>query len=115
MRDEGVPAGVRRLSAPDLRQLLDKGAPAPLLIDVREDYEFDAGHLAGALHIPLGELPGRIAEFGPDSAPVFICRSGMRSMNACALALRAQIRSPANLEGGMLRWAAEIDPTIEVA
>ena len=36
-------------------------------------------------------------------------------MSACALALRAQVRSPANLEGGMMRWAAEIDPSIEVA
>jgi rhodanese-related sulfurtransferase len=115
MRDDGVPGGVRRLSASDLSELITRGAPAPLLIDVREDYEFEAGHLAGAVHIPLGELPGRIGEFGADSAPVFVCRSGMRSMHACALALQAQIRSPANLEGGMLRWAAEIDPTIDVA
>ncbi len=106
---------VRRLSPADLEQLLQRPGPAPLLIDVREDYEFQAGHLAGAVHVPLGELPQHLTQLAPDADPVFICRSGMRSMSACALALRAKVRSPANLEGGMKRWAAEIDPTIEVA
>jgi len=45
---------------------------------------------------------------------VFICRSGGRSMAACQIALRANIRSPANLEGGMLAWAAGVDPSIRV-
>lgn len=112
MSDDG---DVRRLAPADLDRLLKSPAAAPLLIDVREDYEWDAGHLQGAVHVPLGRLPQHLAQLAPDSDPVFICRSGMRSLSACALALRARVRSPANLEGGMKRWAAEIDPTIEVA
>jgi sulfur-carrier protein adenylyltransferase/sulfurtransferase len=104
---------IRRLSAAALQELLERGEK-PLLVDVREDVEFSAGHLPGALHIPLGQLPQRLAEIGPQSAPVFICRSGGRSMAACQLALRANIRSPANLEGGMLAWAATIDPSVRV-
>ena len=105
--------GIRRLSAAALHEQLERGEQ-PLLVDVREDAEFAAGHLPGALHIPLGQLPQRLAEIDPQAAPVFICRSGGRSMAACQMALRANIRSPANLEGGMLAWAADIDPRVRV-
>jgi sulfur-carrier protein adenylyltransferase/sulfurtransferase len=108
-----TPEGLRRLSAAALHELLQLGTK-PLLVDVREDAEFAAGHLEGALHIPLGQLPQRLAEIDPQADPVFICRSGGRSMAACQIALRANIRSPANLEGGMLAWAAGIDPSIHV-
>lgn len=105
--------GVRRLSATDLQQLLR--THTPLLVDVREPYEFNAGHLAGSRHIPLGELPRRLAEIPKSAAPVFICRSGGRSFAACSMALEAGIASPANLEGGLQAWAREVDPTLEVA
>ena len=85
-----------------------------LKLDVREPAEFAAGHLPGSLHIPLGELPQRLGEIPPGSAPVFICRAGGRSMAACQLALRARIASPANLEGGLLAWSREVDPALTV-
>ena len=105
--------GLRRLSARDLHTVLQTGAA--LLVDVREPYEFNAGHLAGSLHIPLGELPRRLAEIPQGATPVFICKSGGRSLAACSLALQAGIASPANLEGGLTAWAREVDPTLEVA
>jgi adenylyltransferase/sulfurtransferase len=108
-----APGGVLRLSASDLHALLQTGTA--LLVDVREPYEFNAGHLAGSRHIPLGELPRRLAEIPKSAAPVFICRSGGRSLAACSLALEAGIASPANLEGGLQAWAREVDPTLEVA
>jgi molybdopterin/thiamine biosynthesis adenylyltransferase/rhodanese-related sulfurtransferase len=110
-------AGVRRLSAAALDVLLHAAAAsaAPPLIDVREVWEFDTGHLPGAINIPVGELPARLAEIAPDSAPVFICRSGGRSLAACNMALAAGVTSPANLEGGLLAWAAQIDPGLPVA
>jgi len=108
-----APEGVRRLSAAALHELLQRGEK-PLLIDVREDAEWAAGHLPGALHIPLGELPQRLDEIASQADPVFMCRSGGRSMAACQLALRAHIRSPANLEGGLLAWAGTIDPSLRV-
>src|SRR6516165_1931934 len=112
-RDAATPEGVRRLTAAALHELLQRGEK-PLLVDVREDAEFAAGHLEGARHIPLGQLPQRLAEIDPEAGPVFICSSGGRSMAACQMALRANIRSPANLEDGMLAWAAGIDPSIRV-
>jgi adenylyltransferase/sulfurtransferase len=106
--------GVRRLSAGALRELLEAHAGEPLLVDVREVREFSAGHLQGSVNIPLGELPQRLHEIAPGAAPVFICRSGGRSLAACQLALRANVASPANLEGGLLAWAAEVDPGLYV-
>jgi sulfur-carrier protein adenylyltransferase/sulfurtransferase len=107
--------GVRRLSATELGALLRDSAGTTTLVDVREDYEFNAGHLEGSVHIPLGELPERIGEIAPDSAPVFMCRSGGRSLAACEFALRAGIASPANLDGGLQAWAREVDPELTVA
>lgn len=112
-----APAGVRRLSAPALRDLLasarsDSGLA---LVDVREPHEFDAGHLPGARNIPLGDLERRLAELEGARMPVFVCRSGRRSLSACALAVRRGMDAPAHLEGGLLAWAAEVDPAFHVA
>jgi sulfur-carrier protein adenylyltransferase/sulfurtransferase len=110
-------SSVRRLTAAALRDQLAAGQDGRglLLIDVREPREFNTAHLEGACNIPLGELARRLGELTEGRTPVFICRSGRRSLSACALALRAGIPAPAHLEGGLLAWAAELDPTFEVA
>jgi sulfur-carrier protein adenylyltransferase/sulfurtransferase len=114
-RSDTAPGEVRRLSAAALRELLGSArGTAPLLVDVREVAEFSAGHLPGSVNIPLGQLPQRLAEIAPQAAPVFICRSGGRSLAACQIALRANIAAPANLEGGLRAWAAEVDATLQV-
>ena len=108
---------VRRLTAAGLRTLLDQASrtSALVLVDVREPREFNTGHLEGAINIPVSELQRRLKEIAPQANPVFICRSGSRSLAACAMAARAGITAPAHLEGGLLAWAAEVDPTLAVA
>ncbi len=120
LRDAAPPpaaaaSGVRRLSAAALDELLHSPGTPPLLVDVREHYEFSAGHLPGVLHIPLGELEERLGEIPPGSAPIFVCRSGGRSLAACQMALAAGVASPGNLEGGLRAWAAAVDPSLTVA
>jgi adenylyltransferase/sulfurtransferase len=109
--------GIGRLTPRALQALLapSASAGAPPLIDVRERWEYDTGHLPHAVNIPMSELPQRIAEIPRSGAPVFICRSGGRSLRACTMALAAGVASPVNLEGGMLAWAAKVDPTMPVA
>jgi rhodanese-related sulfurtransferase len=114
MSPDAASGAVRRLSVTELQVLLRERAHAPL-IDVREDYEYAAGHLPQAIHIPLAQLPARLAEFANGPAPMFICRSGGRSMAACQMAQRANISAPANIEGGMTAWATQIDPDVRVA
>ena len=110
--------GARRLSAIGLRELLasaESAGPPLVLIDVREPREFAVRHLDGARNIPLRELESRLAEFAAGDDPVFLCRSGYRSLLACAIALRAGIAAPGHLEGGLLAWAAEVEAHFEVA
>ncbi|MGH8181757.1 MAG: rhodanese-like domain-containing protein, partial [Steroidobacteraceae bacterium] len=108
---------VRRLSAWALRDLLaserDRGGLC--LVDVREPHEFNTGHLHGAHNIPLADLARRLGELEGGRTAVFLCRSGRRSLMACALALRSGMKAPAHLEGGLLAWVAEVDPALEVA
>ena len=79
------------------------GADA-LLLDVREDDEWTAGHAPGATHIPLGELPARAGELDDSRRIVCICRSGNRSARATGW-LRARGIEAFNLDGGMRAWA----------
>jgi rhodanese-related sulfurtransferase len=83
------------------RNLRDQGA---ILLDVREDAEWQAGHAPGARHIPLSRLPGRIGDLPPRHTIVTICRSGARSARAAGL-LSRQGREVVNLSGGMRAWA----------
>ena len=109
---------IRRLEPGQLQALLQSQAgagAAPALIDVREAREFALSHLPGAVHMPLAELPLRLAGMPPDSPLVFICRSGARSWAAANLAMSAGRTSLAHLEGGMLAWAAALDPAMVVA
>jgi sulfur-carrier protein adenylyltransferase/sulfurtransferase len=107
----------RGLQPLQLRALLQgegRGA-AITVVDVRGPREYAAGHLAGALHIPVADLPRRTAEIPLELPVVFVCRSGVRSRAACELAAGAGIRNLASLEGGMLAWAALVDPEMKVA
>jgi adenylyltransferase/sulfurtransferase len=104
---------IRRLSARELKSLLGDSTLA--LIDVREPHEFDAGHLPNALNIPVAQLGKRISELPPSRMPVFLCRSGGRSLTACGIASRAGIASVAHLEGGLLAWERDVDKNFVVA
>ena len=73
------------------------------LVDVRQAYEWDAGRISGATHIPLEELPGRAQEITRDRPVILGCRSGARSAMATA-ALRASGIDALNLEGGLEAW-----------
>lgn len=73
------------------------------VLDVREDDEWQAGHVEGALHIPLGDLPSRHAELPLDNRLVVVCRSGGRSARATAW-LVDNGYDAFNLTGGMGAW-----------
>ncbi len=85
------------------------------IIDVREPGEFAVDTLPGAVNIPISQLPERIGEIPADAMPVFLCRSGARSWRACGVAIVAGHAQPAHLEGGLLAWAAEVNPVFRVA
>lgn len=74
-----------------------------LLVDVREQDEWVAGRAPGAVHLPMSELPGRLAELPDDRPLAVVCRSGHRSAQVTAY-LVAHGRPARNVDGGMLAW-----------
>ena len=76
------------------------------LVDVREPYEFEAGRIAGARHLPLGELAARARELDAERPIVFYCRLGARSAMA-ADAFRRAGYDAWSMAGGLEAWAAD--------
>jgi len=83
-------------------------------LDVREDDEWQAGHIDGARHIPLGELSGRIGDLPKDRPIIAVCRSGSRSA-AAVRGLRQLGYDAENLDGGVTAWAKAGLPLIDAA
>ncbi|MDP9417165.1 MAG: rhodanese-like domain-containing protein, partial [Actinomycetota bacterium] len=81
------------------------------LLDVREPGEWAAGHVDGAHHVPMSELPARAGEVPGDREVVVVCRVGGRSAAVTAW-LRAQGRRAVNLDGGLDAWAAAGRPLV---
>jgi rhodanese-related sulfurtransferase len=102
------------MSGPEIsvHEAAERIAAGAVLVDVRQPEEWNAGHIAGATLIPLGELAGRAGEIPSDGPVVVVCRSGNRSGMATE-ALRAAGYDAYNLEGGMIAWTATGLPTVE--
>ena len=104
----------------DGRQLLAMQGEAPLLLDVREAWEvaLAAVRVDGlrTLHIPMNEIPGRLAELddaGARAQPVVcICHHGMRSAQVVAFLERQGYDDVYNLAGGVDAWAAQVDASV---
>lgn len=103
---------MQQLAATEVRGLLDAGPP-PLLLDVREAWEFElaAIRLPGAttLHMPMGQVPQRLAELDRTQPILCICHHGMRSAQVVAFLERAGYESVYNLAGGIDAWSTLVD------
>jgi rhodanese-related sulfurtransferase len=93
-----------RQNWPVLPQDVSKRRSELHLLDVREQDEWDAGHIEGAQHVPLGELGSRLAEVPKAQVVVAVCRSGSRSDRA-AEGLRLSGFRAENLDGGVTAWS----------
>lgn len=93
----------REVSRDEARMMIDDGAQ---LVDVRADHEWEAGHIAGATHVPLPELPQRTDEIDKDRPVVIYCRGGNRSSMATA-ALNEVGYDAVKLSEGIVGWAGE--------
>ena len=99
---------VPEITPRELAERLAKG-DALELIDVREPYEWNIGHIEGARLVPLGTVSSELPSFDATKEIVVICRSGARSAQATRQMRAAGLRA-LNLAGGVLRWSDEVDP-----
>ncbi len=101
---------VRPLSAPALASwLADEARPAPLLLDVREPWEFTTCRLEGARSMPMNEVPTRLDEIDLEAPIVCICHHGARSLQVAAFLSARGAREVHNLTGGVAAWAHQVD------
>ena len=82
------------------------------MIDVREKWELDVASIPDVRHIPMGEIPARLAELDPHQEIVVMCRSGGRSMQVAQFLARNGFDNVANLTGGILAWSRDVDPSV---
>jgi rhodanese-related sulfurtransferase len=98
------------ITAPELAVwLADDSRPAPLLLDVREPWEFQTCHIAGAQSMPMNTVPERMQEVEEDATIVCICHHGARSMAVASFLERQGYAKVINLTGGVHAWALQVD------
>jgi rhodanese-related sulfurtransferase len=82
-----------------------------ILLDVREAWELDIAKVPGIVHIPMGEVPSRLAELDQSKEIVVLCRSGRRSGDVARFLQERGYRT-VNLAGGILAWGRDLDPSL---
>lgn len=93
----------------DLRQRLDQVR----IVDVREAWEYQICHLAGAESIPMGEVPAALPRLDGDEKPLVVyCHHGVRSLRVANWLRQQGIEQVSSLQGGIDRWSLEIDPAV---
>jgi rhodanese-related sulfurtransferase len=99
--------GLVSITGEDLKKRLDAHEPLAI-IDVREQWEYEQGHLKGARLLPLGTLGKQGADLPKDRPIVLVCRSGNRSAQAFQILKRQGYANLVNLTGGMSGWAGPV-------
>jgi len=97
----------------DFIALRDSATPAPLLLDVREHWEFATAAIPNSTLIPMNEIPARAhAEFDPDQPIIVFCHHGVRSLSVTMWLRNQGFDHAQSLIGGIDHWSRTIDPTI---
>jgi rhodanese-related sulfurtransferase len=95
------------ISAPDLAAHLLQSSP--LLLDVREPWEFEICHIDGSTNIPMGQIPQRLRELPDDGEMVVICHHGIRSQQVIRFLQPQTGLRLINLDGSVDAWARSVD------
>lgn len=92
--------------------LMDQENP-PMLLDVREPWEFQTAQITGAKHIPMGDIPSRAhQELDPDAHVIVVCHHGVRSLSVTNWLRQQGFENAQSLRGGIDAWSRVIDPKV---
>ena len=110
-RDPGEP--YYRIDSNEANAMLDSEPDNTVVVDVRRDDEWVTGHVSGAIHIPIDDLPGNMDQVPQDKKVLFICAAGVRSGLACEIAASMGYdgENLYNIEDGTPTWIAFNLPT----
>lgn len=93
-----------------LQSYLTQAMPVPLLLDVREPWEFAICCIEGSLNVPMGHIPQSLDTLEPGQETVVICHHGIRSAQVGYFLEQAGFKRVINLTGGIDAWSQEVDP-----
>ncbi len=102
---------MEQITPQDLKVLLDERR-APMLLDVREEWETRLCRLENSLHIPVEEIEARADELDPAEELVVYCHQGVRSAAVAEYLRQRGFRDAKNLVGGLDSWARTVDPSM---
>jgi rhodanese-related sulfurtransferase len=108
---------MQQITVTELKHLLDNvpnnvpdnDQPSPLLLDVREPWEFDICRIEGSRLIPMRQIHAAVEQLDRDQHTVVICHHGVRSRQVCFYLMRMGFNNVVNLIGGVEAWAHEVD------
>lgn len=103
---------MRQFTPRQLQDHLNESPTPPLLLDVREPWEYEIAHIEGSTLVPLGQVRQWVAREDPDREVVIICHHGVRSHHAGLFLEHHGFSRVINLMGGIDAWAREVDPAL---
>ena len=103
---------VHGMRAKELANHLAEGDKSPVLLDVREPWEFAIGHLAHARLLPMGQIPHALDSLDPNEEIVVICHHGVRSRQVAQFLLSRGFKRVINLDDGIDGWSRDVDPSV---
>ena len=89
-------------------------ATSPLLLDVRESWEFDICSIENSILIPMGQIPTKLEQLNPKQEIIVICHHGIRSAQVCRYLEHQGFEQMINLSGGVEAWAQDVDTNMAV-
>ncbi|MGD8592887.1 MAG: rhodanese-like domain-containing protein [Gammaproteobacteria bacterium] len=103
---------MQQIHVQDLKNLLDNGQSTPLLLDVREPWEFNICRIEGSKLIPMRQIHSAVDQLDRDQPTVVICHHGIRSQQVCLYLVNMGFTNVFNLSGGVQAWANEVEPSM---
>ncbi len=100
---------MREFSATELHHYLQSAPRPPLLLDVREPWEYDKARIDGSTLVPMRSVPSRLDELDPEREIVVICHHGVRSRMIGRFLENQGFTNIINLSGGVAAWAHDVD------
>ena len=101
---------MRELEVEQLERYLESAEVKPLLLDVRQPWEFEICKLKDSVLIPMSAIPTRLDELDKERETVVICHHGIRSRRVALYLDQAGFNNVINMKGGMAAWAQNVDP-----
>ena len=99
-------------NAQDVKDLIDSAKKKPLILDVREQWEYDICHIENSVHIPMGKITSMADDLKSDEIIIVVCHHGIRSRMVAKYLMAKGFKDVINLTGGIDAWSSDVDPAM---